>query len=102
LSVALQKAKGKLFPFGWWHLAKALFWKRPDNLDLLLVAVRPDYQKKGANALLFTDLIPVYQKMGFRYAESNPELESNANVQNQWQYFDSEVHKRRRCFKQEL
>ena len=102
LSVALQKAKGKLFPFGWWHLAKALFWKRPDNLDLLLVAVRPDYQKKGANALLFTDLIPVSQKMGFRYAESNPELESNANVQNQWQYFDSEVHKRRRCFKQEL
>ena len=102
LSVALQKAKGKLFPFGWWHLAKALFWKRPDNLDLLLVAVRPDYQKKGANALLFTDLIPVYQKMGFRYAESNPELESNANVQNQWQYFESEVHKRRRCFKQEL
>ena len=102
LSVALQKAKGKLFPFGWWHLAKALFWKRPDNLDLLLVAVRPDYQKKGANALLFTDLIPVYQKMGFRYAESNPELESNANVQNQWQYFDSEVHKRRRCYKQEL
>ena len=102
LSVALQKAKGKLFPFGWWHLAKALFWKRPDNLDLLLVAVRPDYQKKGANALLFTDLIPVYQQMGFRYAESNPELESNANVQNQWQYFDSEVHKRRRCFKQEL
>ena len=102
LSVALQKAKGKLFPFGWWHLAKALFWKRPDNLDLLLVAVRPDYQKKGANALLFTDLIPVYQQMGFRYAESNPELESNANVQNQWQYFESEVHKRRRCYKQEL
>lgn len=102
LSVALQKAKGKLFPFGWWHLAKALFWKRPDNLDLLLVAVRPDYQKKGANALLFTDLIPVYQKMGFRYAESNPELESNANVQNQWQYFETEVHKRRRCYKQEL
>ena len=102
LSVALQKAKGKLFPFGWWHLAKALFWKRPDNLDLLLVAVRPDYQKKGANALLFTDLIPVYQQMGFRYAESNPELESNANVQNQWQYFETEVHKRRRCYKQEL
>lgn len=98
LSRALQKAKGRLFPFGWWHLAKALFWKRPDNLDLLLVAIRPDYQDKGANALLFTDLIPIYQKLGFRYAESNPELESNANVQNQWKYFESKIHKRRRCF----
>ena len=102
LSEALQKAKGKLFPFGWYHLLKALKWNRPKVLDLLLVAVRPDYQSKGVNALLFTDLIPVYQEMGFEYAESNPELEDNGRVQNQWQYFKTEQHKRRRCFKQSL
>jgi GNAT superfamily N-acetyltransferase len=102
LSEALQKAKGKIFPFGWYHLLKALKWNRPKVLDLLLVAVRPDYQSKGVNALLFTDLIPVYQEMGFEYAESNPELEDNGRVQNQWQYFKTEQHKRRRCFKQSL
>ena len=99
LSEALQKAKGKLFPFGWFHLLKALKWKRPRVLDLLLVGVRPDYQGKGVNALLFTDLIPVYQQLGFEYAESNPELELNEKVQNQWQYFRTEQHKRRRCYK---
>ena len=99
LSRALQKAKGRLLPFGWYHLLKALMWKRPKVLDLLLVAVRPDYQGKGVNALLFTDLIPVYKELGFEYAESNPELEMNEKVQNQWQYFKTEQHKRRRCFK---
>lgn len=102
LSEALQKAKGKLLPFGWFHLLKALKWKRPKMLDLLLVAVRPDYQGKGVNALLFTDLIPVYQELGFEYAETNPELEMNDKVQNQWLYFKTEQHKRRRCFKGSL
>lgn len=102
LSEALQKAKGKLLPFGWFHLLKALKWKRPKMLDLLLVAVRPDYQGKGVNALLFTDLIPVYQELGFEYAETNPELEMNDKVQNQWQYFKTEQHKCRRCFKGSL
>ena len=98
LSHALQRARGRLLPFGWFHLLRALSWRRPEALDLLLVAVRPDYQNKGVNALLFTDLIPVYQKLGFKYAESNPELEMNEKVQNQWQYFHTEQHKRRRCF----
>ena len=102
LSEALQKAKGRLFPFGWYYLLKALLWKRPKMLDLLLVGVRPDYQNKGVNALLFTDLIPVYQQLGFEYAESNPELEENGKVQSQWQYFKTEQHKRRRCFKARL
>lgn len=102
LSRALQKAKGRLLPFGWFHLLKALMWKRPKVLDLLLVAVRPDYQGKGVNALLFTDLIPVYQQLGFEYAESNPELEVNDKVQSQWQYFKTEQHKRCRCFKGKL
>ena len=102
LSKALQKAKGKLLPFGWWHLLKALFWKRPEALDLLLVAVRPDYQGKGVNALLFTDLIPIYKQLGFVYAESNPELEQNDKVQSQWQYFKTEQHKRRRCYRKDI
>ena len=103
LSKALQKAKGRLLPFGWYHLLKVIFLKKyPKVLDLLLVAVKPEYQNKGVNALLFYDLIPVYQQIGFEYAESNPELELNDKVQAQWEYFKTEQHKRRRCFKKSL
>ncbi len=99
LSTALQKAKGRLLPLGWWHLAKTVFLKKyPKMLDLMLVAIKPEYQNKGVNALLFSDLIPVYQQLGFEYAESNPELELNGKVQAQWEYFKTEQHKRRRCF----
>lgn len=99
LSEALQKAKGKMLPFGWFHLLKALFIKKPKVLDLLLVGVKPEYQSKGVNALLFYDLVPVYQQMGFKYGESNPELEVNKKVQAQWTAFESVQHKRRRAFK---
>lgn len=102
LARALQKAHGKLFPFGWFHLAKALFFKRSEILDLLLVGVKPEYQSKGVNALLFADLIPAYIEMGFSYGETNPELEENEKVQSQWKYLDSETHKRRRCFHKPL
>ena len=103
LSKALQKAKGKLFPFGWWHLAKVLYLKKYGKcLDLLLVAVKPEYQNKGVNALLFYDLIPIYYNLGFTYAESNPELEMNDKVQAQWDYFGHEIHKRRRCYIKEI
>ncbi|GAE21635.1 hypothetical protein JCM10003_1112 [Bacteroides pyogenes JCM 10003] len=78
LSEALQKSRGRLLPLGWFYLLKALFMKRRAKmLDLLLVAVKPEYQNKGVNALLFSDLIPVYKKLGFIFAESNPELEQN-------------------------
>lgn len=99
LSVALQKAKGRLLPFGWFYLLKALFIKKPKILDLLLVGVKPEYQSKGVNALLFYDLVPIYQQMGFEYGESNPELELNKKVQAQWSAFESVQHKRRRAFK---
>lgn len=102
LSRALQKAKGKLWPFGWYHLAKALFLKRPKILDLLLVGVKPEYQSRGVNALLFDDLIPIYQKLGFEYGETNIELEDNTKVQAQWQYLEREQHKRRRAYIKKL
>jgi GNAT superfamily N-acetyltransferase len=101
LSTALQKAKGKLWPLGWWHLLKALFFKNP-GLDLLLVAIKPEYQGKGVNALLFADLIPVYIAKGFEWGETNLELETNDKVQSQWQYLDGRVHKRRRCYTKPL
>ena len=102
MSKALQKAKGKMLPFGWWHLLKALKWGRPQTLDLMLVGVKPEYQSKGVNSLLFTDLIPVYQSLGFKDAESNPELETNNKVLSQWKRFDAVQHKRRRCWVKEL
>ena len=102
LSEALRKANGKLFPFGWWHLAKALFLKRPKRLDFLLVAVKPEYQSKGAFAMVFKNLLDNYIEMGFVDVESNPELETNKKVQSHWDDFEKEQHKRRRAFKKEL
>lgn len=101
LSKALQKSRGRLFPIGFIHLLKALKGKN-DGVDLLLVAVRPDYQSKGVNALLFSDLIPVFIRNGYKYAESNPELEMNEKVQSQWQYFERVQHKRRRAYTKKI
>lgn len=101
LSRALQKSRGRLFPTGWFHLLRALRGHN-DTVDLMLVAVAPEYQNKGVNALLFADLIPVYIKNGVKFAESNLELEDNANVQAQWQYFEHRQHRRRRAYRKQL
>ena len=101
MSKALQKSRGKLFPFGWYHLLKGLKGKN-DRVDLLLVAVKKDFQNKGVNALLFQDLIPYYQKRGFRLAESNPEMETNAKVQSQWEVFNPRQHRRRRSYAKDI
>lgn len=102
LSEALQKCNGELFPFGWWHLLKALYWKKPETLDLLLIGVKPEWQNKGINTLLFLDLFENYKRMGFRYAETNANLETNAKVQAMWDTFEKEQHKRRWVFGKEL
>ncbi len=102
LSRAIQKAHARLFPFGWIHLAKALYFKHADIVDLLLVAVLPEYQNKGVNAMLFADLIPVCQQMGFKFGETHPQLETNEKSQGQWAYLDAEIHKRRRCWQKPL
>lgn len=102
LSEALQKCNGEIFPFGWWHLLKAMYWKKPETLDLLLIGVRPDYQNRGVNSLLFVDLFQTYKKMGFKYAETNANLETNSKVQAMWDPFEKELHKRRWVFTKEI
>ncbi|MDR2388711.1 MAG: hypothetical protein LBD89_02855 [Tannerellaceae bacterium] len=101
LSHALRKASGRIFPFGFIPLLRALYGK-PKVVDLYLTGVLPEYRGKGVNAMFFNALIPVYQKVGCVYAESNPELETNNAVQAQWDYFRREHHKTRRAFKKSL
>ena len=97
---ALIKNRGRLFPTGWIHLLRA--FKRNDVVDLMLIAVKPEYQNKGVNSLLFTDLIPCFNANGYKFAESNRELELNSKVLKQWEYFEREQHKRRRAFTKEI
>lgn len=100
LSRALQKCRrGRLWPFGWWHVLRALKAHKTEGVDLLLLGVLPEYRMKGANALMFYDLIPRYQAYGFKWGESQVEMETNENVQSQWQYLETILHKRRRCYK---
>ncbi len=101
LSQALRKSRGRLWPFGWYHLLKAIKG-HTDVVDLLLIAVKPEYQSKGVNALIFNDLITQFNADGYKYAESNVELEDNDNVQKQWEYFDYRQHRRRRAWKKAL
>ncbi|MDE6098082.1 MAG: N-acetyltransferase [Muribaculaceae bacterium] len=101
LSQALRRCGGKLFPTGWYHLWNAIRGK-VDVVDLLLVAVKPEYQSKGVNAMIFADLIPSYIKNGYKYAESNLELEGNESVQKQWEYFERRQHRRRRAWSKNL
>lgn len=101
LSKALQKSKGKIFPFGWYHLLKA-FKKGNDTVDFLLIAVRPDYQSKGVNALFFERIFPHFKEQGFKAVESNPELDDNTKIHNQWAMFDTTQHKRRRAYRKKL
>ena len=102
LARALQKCGGKLFPFGWWHILRALKFHKTEVVDLLLVGVLPEYRQKGANALLFYDLIPHYQRLGFKWGETHVEMETNMKVQGQWLYLNREIHKRRRCYKKDI
>lgn len=101
LSRALRKSGGKLFPMGWYHLLRAIGGKAPD-VDLLLVAVKPEYQNKGVNALLFANLLPSYIAHKYNYAETNLELEGNESVQKQWEMFERRLHRRRRIYGKNL
>lgn len=102
LSHAMQKAKGSLFPFGWCHILRSLKWKREEKAELLLIAIRPDYQGLGVNALFFNDLIPIYNKYKFKYAETGPQLEDNIKELSQWKALNPTYTKRRRCYKKKI
>ena len=101
LSKALQKSNGRIFPFGWYHLLKA-FKKGNEIVDFLLIAVHPDYQSKGANALFFEKIFTHCKNQGHKMVETNPELDDNTKIHNQWAMFDTVQHKRRRAFHKKL
>lgn len=102
-SQALRRTKtGKLFPFGWWHLGRTLLYHNTDTVDLLLIGVLPEYRQKGANAILFDDLIHYYQKYNFKQALTMPMMETNNGVLSAWQYFDAKTVKRLRSYKAPL
>lgn len=98
LAHALKKAHGKLMPFGWFHLLRALKWKREKKAELLLIAVHPDYQGFGVNALFFNDMISVYNQLGYTWAETGPQLEDNVRELSQWKPLSPKLVKRRRCY----
>ena len=99
LSRALQKCrKGRLLPFGWWHIMRALYYKKTDVVDLLLIGILPEYRAKGANAIIFNDLVNQYIRYGFKYAQALPQMETNSNILSNWQYFDAHINRRLRCF----
>ena len=102
-SEALRKTRnGKLFPFGWFHLLRTLKWHNTETVDLLLIGVLPEYRAKGANAILFDDLIRWYQKYGFTKALTLAMMETNDGVLSAWQYFEAATVKRLRSYKASL
>ena len=100
LSLGMQRAGGRLLPFGWYHLRKAM--KTYQTIDLMLTAVRPDLQNKGLNALLLVEMNRLFIEKGVQFVETNRELEDNTKVQGQWKFYNPHLHKRRRCFIKEL
>jgi len=98
ISDAVRRCGGKLFPFGWFHILRALKAKRMDHFDLLLIAVRPDYQDKGITAIFFDDQIPYFIQYGIKQVETTSILETNTKNQANFTMFDHILHKRRRAY----
>lgn len=103
MAYAFRKCRnGRLLPFGWWHVLRALKFRKSPSVDLLLVGILPEYRAKGANALLFSDLIPKFRRYGFEFGETQVEMETNLKVQSQWGPLNPICHKRRRCYVKSL
>ena len=102
IAETLQKCNGEMFPFGWYQLLRTMYWRKPDTLELLLIGVKPEWQSKGVNSLVFVDLLKRVKKMGFKYAETNANLETNTKVQAMWSIFEKEQHKKRWVFGKEI
>ena len=102
-SQAMQKTRdGRFLPFGWWHILKVLKWHKTPLVDLLLIGVLPEYRSKGANALIFDDLIRWFQRYHFEWAITGPQMETNEGVLSQWQYLESFPIRRHRCYRKKL
>ena len=102
-SEALRHTRnGHLLPFGWWHLLKVMKWHKTPTVDLLLIVVLPEYRVKGANAIIFNDLISWYRRYGFKYAVTGPQMETNKGVLSQWQYLESEEIRRHRIYVKDI
>lgn len=101
-SEGLKKSNGKVFPKGWYHLLKAIKWKTGDKAELMLIAVRPDMQGLGINALVFDHLIPIYNKIGIKWCETGPQLENNIKELTQWKPLSPSIVKRRRCWEKKI
>jgi hypothetical protein len=98
ISKALRKTKGKLFPFGWYHLLKALKSDHYEAVDFLIIAVRPDYQDRGLNAVIIADQHPYFVKYGVQRIETTAIMETNFKNLNHWEAFPHKYHKRRRAY----
>ncbi len=98
LARAVKKGNGYLFPTGWWHLLKSMYIKHEEALELMLIAVDPEYRNRGVHAMLFNEIIPNLIEGGFKYGESNAEMESNTKVQNIWNMYEKEFKRRRRVY----
>ncbi|MFC5874264.1 hypothetical protein SAMN05443633_10593 [Chryseobacterium arachidis] len=99
-SKALQKSKGKLLPFGWWHFLQA--GKKNDRANFYLIGIHPDYQRRGVTSIIFKEIWDVFKKKGVKYLETNPELEENKSIQLLWQDYNPVNHKRRRTYSMEI
>ncbi|MGC4129004.1 MAG: GNAT family N-acetyltransferase [Bergeyella sp.] len=99
-SRALQKSKGKLFPFGWWHFLQA--GRKNDRANFYLIGIHPEYQRRGVTAIIFKEIFVRFRKMGIKFAETNPELEENKSVQVLWQDYNPVNHKRRRTYSMDV
>lgn len=99
-SIALQKAKGRIFPFGWWHFLQAT--KKNDRANFYLIGIHPDYQRRGVTSIIFKEIYENFRKKGVKYLETNPELEENKNIQLLWQDYNPYNHKRRRTYSMEI
>ncbi len=100
LSAAYKKANGKLFPFGFIHILRAI--NHPEKIDLYLNGVHPDWQKRGIHALYYTAMTQAYIDNHIPIAITNPQLESNINAVHIWSNYENELYCRRRCYEKNI
>lgn len=99
-SKALQKAKGKLFPFGIFHLLRAK--KHSKDVLFYLIGVDPEYQNKGVHAIIFNQYYSVFKEKGIQTCIRSPELEDNTAIHQIWKHFNPKIHKRRRTYRKNI